>query len=94
VAELAARDVARELGLPCGVQGRRELQRRQALLAARVVREALHRELRGRCVEVELVGSGAAGARWGEERRIQVVACGGRRCEAEDGEHEASGERR
>src|SRR5206468_677585 len=31
VAELAAREVARELRLPCGVQGRRELQRGKAL---------------------------------------------------------------
>src|SRR6266536_2234344 len=69
VAELAARDVCGELRVPRVVQLRVQLQRGQSGLGARVVRQAIHRELGGRLVESELLGGWAAASARREHRR-------------------------
>jgi hypothetical protein len=53
------------------------------LLRTRVVREALHGELRRRSVEFQLVGGSAAGAGWGKQCRVWIARCMCGRGEAE-----------
>src|SRR5207247_2430271 len=71
--------------VPRVIQLRVQLQRPEPGLRAGVVRQALHRLLRRRLVEAELVGGGPAGRARGEERRIRIVGRDCARRGSEDG---------
>jgi hypothetical protein len=73
VAEFAAGDVCGQLRVSRLVELRVQLQRRKPGLRARVVRQALHRELPRCLLEIELVGGRATGSARREQRRIGVV---------------------
>jgi hypothetical protein len=73
VAELAAGDVGSQLRLAGGVQGRVQPERRQAVAAACVVRQAQHRALGGGRIEAELVRRRAAGSARREQRCIGIL---------------------
>jgi hypothetical protein len=76
VAELATRDVCREFRLARCVKDRVQLQRHEAALPARVVREAQHRGAGGGEIEVEGVLGRPTAAGRREERCVLIGGAG------------------